>query len=320
MLHSCHALGVLVAVTSLVAAAGCEVQSCKNAEGEDATCLKSLKRYELEDGELRPEPLPYAAGTNVTVHGNYGDIDVLEGTPGEVSVVLEPFVYRAYDAEDAAREELENNFDHSFDEDGDTIVVITDRHDSTNSLGADITLYLPPEFDGALVLENESDGAIDPGDIEAAFVGRATSVELSTESLGDCTVDGEASVVSTRAHCDGTIVVTGVSDEVDLVSSGLGGDILLTLHDIDADSPGGKLESEDGDITVNFPDGASFTVQAAASEDGAVNATDLDAACVGAEAAETAKSYTCGDGGPNYVVTAGKDSVGPSSVELSYEP
>ena len=96
------------------------------------------------------------------------------------------------------------------------------------------------------------------------------------------------------------------------------GDIEVTFRDISADSPGGSIESEDGDVTVDFPNGASFTVQAESSEAGAVNAEPLDAACVGDAAADTAKSYTCGDGGPNYVVTAGTDSTGPSSVELDY--
>jgi hypothetical protein len=311
---------VAVACTSLLSATGCEVQSCTNEEGERAYCLKSLKRYELEDGEIRPPALAYAAGTNVTVHGKYGDILVEEGTTGEVSIVLDPFTYRGYDEENAARDELENKFDYSFVDDGDALVATTGRHDSTNGLGLDIILYLPPEFDGALVLANDSDGPVNPGEIDAAFVGEATSVDVSTDALGDCHIDGAASVVFTRARCDGSIVVTGVSDEVDVVSSGLSGEIRVTLGSIGADSPGGRIESEDGDVTVDFPDGASFTVQAESSEDGAVNAASLDAACVGDEADETAKSYTCGDGGPNYVVKAGTDSTGPSSVALSYDP
>jgi len=318
MLRFRHSLWVLAGVTSLVASTGCEVQSCTGENGEDAVCLKSLKRYELEGGEIQPEPLAYNAGMNVTVRGKYGDIDVVEGSPGEVSVLLEPFDYRAHDAEDAARDELENDFEYSFEDDGAGIVVTTDRHDSTNGLGADVTLFLPPEFDGALVLVNDSDGPVNPGDISAAFVGDASSVDVSTDSLGDCSIEAGASVVFTRAHCDGTIVATGVADEVDIRSTGLGGEIDVTFRAVSADSPGGRVESEDGDVAVDFPNGASFTVQAESSEDGAVKAGPLDAACVGDAAADTAKSYTCGDGGPNYVVKAGTDSTGPSSVELDY--
>jgi hypothetical protein len=311
---------LLLGVALPLGVLGCEAQSCETDEGESAVCAKSLERFELEDGEIRPAALPYTAGTNLSVHGVYGEIDVVEGASGEVGVLIEPFTYRAFDAEDAAREELEEKFDYSFADEGGQIVVTTDRHDSTTGLGADITVYLPPEFDGALVLENDSDGPVNPGSIDAGFVGQAYSVDLSTDSLGDCNVDDAASVVSTRMRCDGVILATGVSNDVDIVSTGLGGEIVLILVGIDGAASGGRVESEDGDVTVSFADGAEFTVQAQSSEDGRVVAPALDAACESAVAAETAKSYTCGAGGPNYVVTAGKDSTGPSSVTLNYQP
>src|ERR1044072_1766962 len=96
---------VAFGVVSLVATSGCELQKCETEDGEEALCAKSLTRF--EGNEVTPDPLPYTAGTNLTVHGNYGDIEVVEGTPGEVSVVFEPFNYRAHDAEDDARDELE---------------------------------------------------------------------------------------------------------------------------------------------------------------------------------------------------------------------
>jgi hypothetical protein len=297
---------------------GCEVQSCEGENGNDAVCAKSLERFVLEDGEITPAAIAYAAGTSVSVHGIYGDIDVVEGTSGEVGLRIEPFTYRAFDAEEEAREELENGFDYTFEDRGGEIVVTTGRHDSSNGLGAAVRLYLPPEFDGALVVENDSNGPVNPGNIDVRFVGQARSVEVSTDSLGDCHVGGEASVVSTRAHCDGNIQVTGVSNDLDVISTGLAGEIIVILREVDDAAAGGKIESEDGDVRVTFPEGADFTVQAASTEDGMVLAPSLDAECVSAVAAETAKSYTCGEGGPNYVVTAGKDGVGPSSVTLDY--
>ena len=306
---------VALGIGSLLGASGCELQSCETEEGQSAVCLKSLTRF--GGAEITPEPLPYSAGMNVTVDGIYGDITVVEGTAGEVSVVFEPFNYRAHDAEDAARDELENNFDHSFEASGNGIVATTGRHDATNGLGSDVTIYLPPEFDGALVLQNDSNGPINPGDVDARFVGAATSVDVSTDSLGNCSVDGSASLVSTRAHCDGEIVVTGVSDAVEVASTGLSGAVRVTLSSVaDANNAGGTITSEDGDIEVSFPSGADFSVQAAATEDASVSASSLDDACVADVAADSAKTYTCGAGGPNYVVTAGTHGVGPSAVTL----
>ena len=301
---------------ALFGTGGCEVQSCKNGDGQDATCFKSEKRYEIENGEIEPAPLPYTAGTDVTVHGVYGKIRVVEGNPGEVSVRFDPFTYRAYDAEAAARDELENKFDYVFEDTG-SILAASGRHDSSNGLGADITLWLPPEFDAALVLKNDSDGPLNPGNVVADYVGGAVSVEVSTDSLGDCTVAGAPSVTLTTARCDGKITVKNVADQLDIASKGLSGDIAVTLAEL-ASTGGGTVRSEDGDVTVSFPSGASFAVQARASTEGEVKASTLDAACAGDVAAKTAKSYTCGDGGPLFVVTAGTDDSGPSSVNLKY--
>lgn len=306
---------VLLGVATLVATSACEVQKCETDDGQDATCLKSEKRY--EGAAIEPDALPYTAGTDITVHGVYGKIHVIEGTPGEVSVTFEPFAYRAYDAEEAARDEIENKFDYVFEDTG-SILAASGRHDSSNGLGADITLRLPPEFDGALVLKNDSDGPLNPGDVKADYVADAVSVDVATDTLGDCTVSGAPSVTFTKARCDGAITVKNVVDRVDLVSKGLDGDIVVTLADITAESPGGTVRSEDGDVTVTFPSGASFAVQAQSSAEGEVKAATLDDACTGDAAAKTAKSYTCGDGGPTYVITAGTDSVGPSSVNLKY--
>jgi hypothetical protein len=250
---------------------------------------------------------------DLTVNGNYGDINVVEGTAGEISVMFEPFNYRAHDAENDARDELENNFDWSFEVSGNAAVVTTGRHDATNGLGADVTVFLPPEFDGALTLRNDSDGAINPGDIDVDTAGAATLVDVSTDSLGDCSISAAGTVVNTHAHCDGEIHVSGVSNQVDIDSTGLAGFVSLSLWTVEGPDVGGLITTEDGDIDVTFPDG-DFTITAEASADGTV-ASSLGDSCVEAVGSESAKSYTCGAGGPTYVIAAGQD--GGGSVTLS---
>jgi hypothetical protein len=301
----------------LVGTSGCELQKCETDEGEEALCAKSLKRYVGSD--VRPAALPYTSGMDLSVDGVYGDIHVVEGTSGEVSVVFEPFNYRAHDAEAQARDELENNLDLSVEDTGDAIVVTTGRHGATTGLGAEIFVHLPPEFDGALVLANESDGTINPGDIDAGFVGEAWAVDVSTNSLGDCNIDSEGSVVSTRAHCDGTIVALGISDDVDILSTGFKDDVSVVLRSVAGADAGGSITSSDGNIDVAFPSEADFTVQAQSSDDATVSASSFDLGCMADVAADSAKSYTCGAGGPNFVVTAGTDG-GPSAVTLGYTP
>jgi hypothetical protein len=314
-----RSLPLVTGLAVLLGAAGCELEECEGENGEDAVCAKSLTRFEAED-DIQPDSLPYEAGTSVLVDGKYGSIEVLEGHEGRISAVFHPFNYRAFDEEDDARDEMANNLDVSIENDGNgTVVVTTGRHDSSNGLGADITLYIPPEFDAPLVVRNDSDGPVNPGNIDVRYVAQATSVDVSTDSLGDCSVDGASSVLSTRARCDGEIEVTGVSDRLDLVSSGLSGAIHVVLSEIhEGGSGGGLVESEDGDITLDFPSEASFTVQAQATEDGAIGDAALAGTCTVDAASETAKSYRCGDGGANYVVNAGVDGVGPSSIELVF--
>jgi hypothetical protein len=304
-------------MTALLGASGCEVKNCETADGKSAVCAASLTRFEADDIVL--DPIAYAPGTDVTVHGNYGDIHVVEGAEGEVRVKLEPFNYRGHDEEAAARNELENNADYTFEENDSGIYVETERHDSKTGLGADITVYLPPEFDGRLSLVNSSDGPVNPGDIEADFVGAASSLELSTKSLGDCTVNGAPSVLDTRASCDGEIVVTNVSNGGAISSKGLGGSVRLVLAGL-TDSAGGSVSTEDGDITLRFPEGGTFTVTALATEDGTVTAPALEEACAADIAAESSASFTCGDtqGDPHFTITAGTDGVGPSNISLSF--
>jgi hypothetical protein len=93
---------------------------------------------------------------------------------------------------------------------------------------------------------------------------------------------------------------------------------MVTLSSVAGQNAGGSISSEDGSIEVVFPPGGAFSVQAQSSEDASVDGEALDDVCEASVAAESAKSYTCGGGGPNYVVTAGTDSVGSSGVTLYF--
>jgi hypothetical protein len=136
---------------------------------------------------------------DVTVDGIYGSIETDFGPTGEVSVVFEPFNQR--ECAEKALEEMENNLDTSFEESEDAIVVRTVRHGATKGLGADITVFLPPEFDGALVLQNQGDGLLGSG-IDVVNAGNAQSVDVSNEKDGSCYLTGNG-VPSTRARCAG---------------------------------------------------------------------------------------------------------------------
>jgi len=310
-------LGVL-GVTTLLAASGCELQKCEGDDGKSALCVKSLKRYEAD--AIAPDALAYTAGTDVSVDGVYGDIHVVEGDSGFVRVKFEPFDYRAYDAESAAREELASKLDTGFSLTDTGFVAQVGRHDSTNGLGADITLYLPPEFDGKLAAVNHSDGPVNPGDLKLDFVAGASYLTLSTKHLGDCTARGAPSVGGFRARCDGNIDVSDVSGVGTIDATGLDGNVTLSLAEIAA---GGNISTEDGDITLTFPADGKFYVSALASDGGTVNAPLLEESCSLAGTsvkADNSKSFFCGGEdppGPTFSLIAGARA-GTSTISLGF--
>lgn len=311
---ACFALCPLL----LLAASGCEVTNCTTEEGNSAVCSESLERYTLTDGEIEPDALPYESGMDIVVDGVYGAIQVEEGTDGEVGVRFEPFTYRGHSKDAEAREELESLFDWSFEEDGNAINVATGRlSGSTNGLGAEITLFLPSDFDGELAVRNHSNGPINPGNIDVNFVGDATLLDIQADSLGDCFVDAAPSVVFSKVFCDGKIRLENASDDIMIASTGLGGGAQVMLSEIASDAQGGIIETEDGDIQFVLPAGP-LSIHAVSTEDGVVSEGDVPDDCNVDESSSREKTITCGEGGPSYDVAAGVDGVGPSNVELTY--
>src|SRR5262245_43506777 len=141
---------------------------------------KSLDTFEGEPVVLSED---YEPGQNVTIDGLYGDIFVTEGGAGKVLTTFKPFVYDGYDEEEEARDAIENNLDLDVTTADGTTTISTDRHDATNGLGSHITVELPPEFDGVLIVKNAGDGAINQGHIDVSFVGNATTLNVVNSGL-----------------------------------------------------------------------------------------------------------------------------------------
>jgi hypothetical protein len=306
----------LASIGLLFAAAGCGREaSCSGDE-----CPPSLERF---DGEkVEPDPRPYVLGMDVTVDALYGSIQTVEGRAGEVSVVFEPFVHRPPDEEVEALEDLESSFEYAFESEGNAIEVMSDRRGAANDLGADITVRLPPEFEGALLVHNRGDGPVDPGGaLLAWYLGNATAVDVVTENGGDCFVTSDGSVFYTRAHCDGPIKLQGVSDELDVASTGSGGDVSVFLTKVGGATAGGAITSEDGSIELRFPDGSAFSVQAEIASSGRIHAQLIQSdACVIEHDSAKSQRFTCGGGGAEYVATAGTGGAGRNDISIFWAP
>lgn len=271
---------------------------------------KSLKTFEAEPVVMQED---YAPGTNVTVQGIYGDIFITEGEPGAVLTTFKPFVYSGYDEEEDARDAMENNLDLDVSTAGDTTTISTDRHDATNGLGSHITVELPPEFDGVLIVQNEGDGAINQGHIDVSFVGDATTLNVLNRGLENCNIlrgdDDEPSVVTsltdTDVRCEADITVRGVRDNVYVrsVDPSFHSHVMVELIEISAGASGGEIRGDNSSVEVRLPDAGDYSVAAVVDGPGA-HINDLEPASCEAASDDTSVDLTCGAGGPVYSVIA----------------
>jgi hypothetical protein len=272
---------------------GCEVTDCKTDEGEDAKCAESLKAFEATESV---ETVPYVDGANLTIKGLYGDIAILSGTAGKLTTTFKPFNYRG----------------HDLDGTGD-VAITTDRHDATNGLGSHITVRLPPEFNGILIVENEGNGVINQGLIDVQSVGEATTLNVTNHGLGRCNVlrgeDDEPSIVSNlndvNVRCEADIFVRGVNDNVVVrsVSPSFHSDVRVDIVGVSPDAIGGSIIGENSNVQVTFPSAGDYSVAASAGADASMSKVEAGECEVSADD-ETELSLTCGAGGPIYEISA----------------
>ncbi|HET9954599.1 MAG TPA: hypothetical protein VFQ61_08845 [Polyangiaceae bacterium] len=281
---------------------GCVAEKCETADGKEATCISVPDRFEAPTLEQTLTG-DYEPGSDLRIKGVYGDINVRAGTAGEVSLRVRPFAYGTHDSKDEAFEKMRDKLYAEIANDGNAVAITTWRDDTKLPLvGADLDIYLPPEFDGGLVVENQGNGTWNPGNIKVFEAAEARSVEVRATSLSDCQLQLGPTVTYTAVRCDGDIRVVGASDDVSLETQGQLGNIEVQLVNIEPTSSGGRFKAG-SDIRVIFPSGDDFSVQATGGK--LVDFGGLPAASCSVEAAaENSKSATCGDGGPLYEITS----------------
>jgi hypothetical protein len=307
------AVSVFTLGVSSLLLGGCEVTDCKTDEGEDAKCAESLKAYEADESV---ETVPYVDGASVVINGVYGDIAILPGTAGEVSTTFKPFNYRGHSQEEDARRELEENLDllvdHDLDGSGD-VTITTDRNGATNGLGSHITVRLPPEFNGVLIVENEGNGVMNQGLIDVKFVGEATTLNVTNHGLQRCNVlrgdDDEPSIVSNlndvNVQCEADIFVRGVNDNVVVrsVSPSFHSDVRVDIVGVSADAIGGSIIGENSNVQVTFPVAGDYDVVASPGDGASMSKVEAGE-CEASPFDYTQLSLTCGAGGPIYEISA----------------
>jgi hypothetical protein len=269
---------------------GCEAMKCTDPNGQSAICLKSLKRF---NGAAESQTAPYVAGANVSIHDRNGNIDVVQGDADDsVSATFQPFVLRAYDTSDSVITDDLSKLETSVTAADDGSVTVDVRRDNgaEDTLGADVSVGMPPSFAGSLTL------AADNGATHVRFVGAAVGVSVTSQN-GSCDVATGTSDVS--IHCDN-------------------GDLTAT---VDAASPqtGSGFSTGNGSITLTLPADGVFSVQAQALAGGAVNVQNLPASCATNAASNSSKTVSCnGATSADPIYTAKADGTSLADVNLRF--
>ncbi|MFO0572011.1 MAG: hypothetical protein U0263_40685 [Polyangiaceae bacterium] len=309
---------------TLFSATGCKVEDCPDSEKKGGVCVvgKSLTKF---NGTPSSNTVDYQAGTPLSIEGVYGNINVTSGAAaGKVEVTFEPFDYEGHDEKDLATRQMNDNLKMNTDLTGGVHVTAVRTGDTTNGLGANITVKLPADFDGSISVYNHGNGPLNEFDLNVGFVGKSTSVSITNDSgIGDCKIQGAATVTDTKATCGDLITVLDVSDNVNITKKGLsaGSDatVVLRMASIAATAAGGSIVTEDGSIDATFPATGTYAIQAFSPTQGIVTEGTPPASCTVETAAPGSKTITCGAATPLYKVTAGQDGLGDSNINLSYK-
>jgi hypothetical protein len=269
---------------------GCEASKCDGENGQSAVCLKSLKRF---DGETVTQTAAYTSGADVSVHNRNGNVEIIAGSVDDsVVATFQPFVLRAYDTSESVVADDLTKLEASAttDADGSVTVDVSRMSGAESTLGADVTVELPPSFAGALGLDQDN------GETRVKFVGSATTLGVTNRN-GSCELVTGAADVS--VHCEN-------------------GDLSARIDGATPQS-GQGFRTDNGSITLTLPADGVFSVQAQALAGGSVKVEHLPAACSVNAASDAAKTLSCNgatDADPIYSAKAAGTSL--ADVTLTF--
>jgi hypothetical protein len=281
---------------------GCAERECTEAEAEAAgadgndDCTRFVPFVSFNEKEKHSSRRDWEMGDDVLITGDIRSVHVIEGeSEDEVRVVWNGQVDLAQGRErsvvDATLEHLTTSMTKSS---AGKITFTADRKDSDADLGAAIVLELPAGFDGDLVIDKRNRRS---GDVEIDFLGRAVSLEVDMNALGDDLELGGVSRLRTAiVNVDGDITMTGA------FGSSLRAAVLhSSFGDIQArfDAPPeshARLVTDFGDVAVRVPADGDFTLAAVAER--AVTFDGVPSACRTRDDSAASKAMICGEGDP----------------------
>jgi hypothetical protein len=267
-------------------------------------------------GPSSTQDIEWTSGQDLAVDSRNGNVNLEIGESGSVIVLFEPFTFRGQDEEAEALAEMDTSLVKSvgLNESGDVFVYTQKDGPGSSSLGADMTIRIPPEFDAGIFIEQDGSG-----DVHIDGVGEAIEIGVLAQGVSDCFIHGAPTVVNTRAWC-GAVLVDNVSGHIDVQADFLNGNASVHMASVEPAGGDNIIYTEDGDIVLTLPADEGYNVQAWVVEGGGVvNTGNIPSDCEEVVAAEGSKTVSCGEG-PTFDLQAGLDVVGdPVNIELRYE-
>lgn len=249
----------------------------------------TVKSTKLFEGSRAKESVNWRSGDELYIESANGSVVVDVGSDDEVSAEVTPFVLLDHDATDEeARDELEkleltvSAQDESTAPSGTRIVVNLERIGTVkSSLGGDLDVEIPAEFDGALRVEQEN------GSTEIRDTGNASIIRVRNDN-GSCEVNlGSPSDV--EVSCDN-------------------GQLEGRVAGIPDDFEGGTFLTGNGDIELVLPTDGAYRVVAESKGGGIVDQGNAQSAgCAVQEESDSSKTISCGGAtadSPSYRVVA----------------
>ena len=286
----------LVLAAALAGAAGCKT-NCRTEDGKTICEAEALKRYDFDQEFDQDVSYDVVPGQNLSVTVRHGTVMLDRSDSDQVQVHFDPYNSRGASERDEARDELERELVLEYPDDAsddDTLEIVATVNDSDeDSVGTDIIIGIPEDFDGEITIHNEGRGNdIQARDINVNYIGNATRVSLENESqLGDCETVGGPSLEHTDIDCNhrvqaaemvGTFDISGgdsFSDEDD--DGNVIPGVLVEVSEVPDADLAGKLYGE-REVGLILPKDAEFYVQALTnvdSGDGEVETPGLPSAC-----------------------------------------
>jgi hypothetical protein len=254
---------------ALLAQPSCVARECTAEEereveatgGDECTTFTPPVQHNSDD---QVETLDYAAGTPLVVTGDFRNLEIEQGSAGEIEVTYHAVVDLAEGRSDeqveATLDELAVNVTG-----GDSITVSASRSGDSN-VAAWIQVRIPPEFDGNITLEQDGDKN-HGGEVEISGIASVQTLNIDLNSSNtDLTVGGslanvERATISVNGFSE---LATSTFDSPNFAGAALdteSGDIRTSFATVPTGADV-KVQSESGNISIKLPGTGNYTMQA----------------------------------------------------------